>query len=179
VRTLTPVFGWLVLTGNLAAAGPGAVLPRFTEEREAAALYFTRKHLPELLPLLTELKKSNVARYQREVSEIFQVTESLADLQDNPRRHELELKIWKAENRSHVLVGRLRVAAEEDIKKLKDQLREVARRMADLGIQVLELQAEQVETELAEIKDELTRARDQVEQNARARYERLLEKAKK
>jgi hypothetical protein len=34
-------------------------LPRFTEEREAAALFFVKKHVPELLPLLEELKKIN------------------------------------------------------------------------------------------------------------------------
>ena len=36
-------------------------LPRFTEEREAAALHFVRKHCPDLIPLLDDLKK-NCAR---------------------------------------------------------------------------------------------------------------------
>ena len=40
--------------------------PRFTEEREAAALFFVRKHCPELLPLLEELRRSNRPAYERQ-----------------------------------------------------------------------------------------------------------------
>src|SRR6516164_74906 len=50
-----------------AAATPetdARTLPRFTEEREAAALCFVKKHLPELAPLLEQLKKNNNVQYQ-------------------------------------------------------------------------------------------------------------------
>jgi hypothetical protein len=154
-------------------------LPRFTEEREAAALFFVKKHVPELLPLLAELKKNQTARYQQEVREIFQVTEMLADLQDEPRRHDLELKIWKAENKAHVLVARLSTPNAEERKKILGQLRDLARELVDFDIQVLELQAEQLDKELGEVKDELARAREQLEQNTKARYDGLLDKSKK
>ena len=90
-------FCWL-LVGVLACLSPSAGasddgLPRFTEEREAAAQFFVRKHLPELQPLLEELKKSNALRYELAIREIFQTTEYLAELKDDPRRHDLELKI--------------------------------------------------------------------------------------
>ena len=165
--------------GFAAQAGPKSALPRFTEEREAAALFFVKKHLPDLLPLLAELKKNNLASYQQEVCEIFQVTEMLADLVDDPKRHELELKVWKAENRSHTLVARLRTAGEEERAKMQEQLRELARELVELDIQVLEAQAEQLDKELGEIKDELARARDEKEQNVKDRFERLLEKSRK
>jgi hypothetical protein len=171
------IVGFCLLSAQ-AVAGPHA-LPRFTEEREAAALHFVKKHLPELLPLLTDLKKTSLPRYQQEVSEIFQVTEMLADLQDEPRRHELELKVWKAENRSHVLVARLNAPAEEERKKLQDQLRDVARELVELDIQVLEAQAEQLDKELGEVKDQLARSRENLETNAKARFESLLEKSRK
>src|SRR5262249_54432179 len=64
-------------------------LPRFTEEREAAALFFLKKHVPEVLPLLDQLKKTNKPQYEREIREVFRVTEMLADLQDDPRRYDL------------------------------------------------------------------------------------------
>ncbi len=174
----------ILLVGFVLAAGPAPARanrpvspPRFTEEREAAALFFVKKHVPELLPLLEELKKSNFPRYQQEVREIFKVTEMLAELQDEPRRHELELKIWKCENRAHVLVAQLNAPKEEERKKALDQLRELARDLVDLDVQVLELQAEQLDKELGEIKDELARAREQVEQNVKARLEGLLDRA--
>src|SRR3954469_8522837 len=109
------------------AAPKAAALPRFTEEREAAVLHFVKKHLPELLPLLGDLKRANVVRYQQEVSEVFQVSEMLADLQDEPRKHDIELRIWKADNRAHVLVARLRAPSEDEKKKLQEQLRDLAR----------------------------------------------------
>jgi len=167
----------LALTPPL-LAGPRSEPPRFTEEREAAALFFVKKHLPELLPLLADLKKSSAENYQREIREIFQETEMLADL-DDPKRHELELKVWKATNRSHILVGRLRSAGEEEKKKTQEQLRELARELVELDIQVLEAQAEQLDKELGEAKDDLARARDNKEQNVKERYEGFLEKSRK
>ena len=162
-----------------AQAAPKTTLPRFTEEREAAALFFVKKHLPDLQPLLAELKKNNLASYQQEVCEIFQVTEKLADLADDPKRHELELKVWKAENRAHLVVARLRTAGAEERPKMEEQLRELVRELVDLDIQVLEAQAEQLDKELGEAKDELARARDEKEQNVKSRFERLLEKSRK
>src|SRR4051794_40418485 len=82
-------------------------LPRFTEEREAAALFFVKKQLPDLLPLLEQLKKNSQPQYRTEIREIFQATEWLADLQDDPRRHELELKIWKTENKAFTVAAKL------------------------------------------------------------------------
>src|SRR5262249_2219737 len=133
---------WCVLAGALAVvlaaglanpAGPTAAdetpptsLPRFTEEREAAALFFVKKHLPELLPLLEQLKLNTLQRYEMEIREIFQVTELLADLRDEPRRYELELKIWKAENRAHALVAQLSTPSEDERKKVEGQLQDLA-----------------------------------------------------
>jgi chaperonin cofactor prefoldin len=179
MRTTSVLLGFLLVSATASALAAKPALPRFTEEREAAALFFVKKHLPDLLPLLGELKKNKAQRYQQEISEIFQVTEMLADLQDEPKRHDLELKIWKAENKAHLLVGRLLAPPEEERKKLQEQLRELARELVDLDIQVLEAQAEQLDKERGEVRDELSRAREQVEQNVKTRYEGLLDKSKK
>jgi hypothetical protein len=168
-----------VLPAAVALADAADNLPRFTEEREAAALFFVRKHVPDLIPILEQLKKSNVSHYRNEVREIFQVTEMLADLQDDPRRHDLELKLWKAEARANTLLARLSTPSAEERKKLEMQLHELARELVDLDVQVLELKAEQLDKELNEVKDELTKTRDNLDQHAKSRYELLLEKAKK
>jgi hypothetical protein len=168
----------LLLGGLRAADGEGG-LPRFTEVREAAALFFVKKHVPELLPLLEELKKNNLAQYQHEVRAIFQVTEMLADLEDEPRRHDLELKIWKTETRAHTLVAQLSTPDAAARKKVEAQLQECARELVELDVQVLELKAEQLDKELGEIKDELSRIREQMDREVKARYERLLNKVKR
>jgi hypothetical protein len=179
MRSATVHLFYLLAGATLVAAGTKTALPRFTEEREAAALFFVKKHVPELLPLLAELKKNQPAQYRQEIREVFQVTEMLADLQDEPRRHDLELKIWKAENKAHVLLARLSTPNAEERKQTLDQLRLLARELVELDIGVLELQAEQLDKELGEVKDELARAREQIEQNTKARFDGLIDKTKK
>jgi hypothetical protein len=175
------ILAWVLVSPawRAPASTQEANLPRFTEAREAAARFFLGKHVPEILPLLDQLKKSNAAQYQHEIREVFQVTEMLAGLQDDQRRHDLELKIWITENQAHALVAKLSTPSPEERKKLETRLQEMARELVDLDIQVLELKADQLDKELGEVKDELSRARDQLDRNTRQRYEGLLEQARK
>lgn len=154
-------------------------LPRFTEEREAAALHFVRKHSPELIPLLEELKRNNRPAYELQVRETFKVTEFLTDLQDEPKRYELELKVWKAENKAMVLVARLATPKEDDRKALEEQLQGVAKELVDLEIQGAEYRVQQLERELTSVREELAKARDNADRSAREKYEGLLEKARR
>ncbi len=178
---------WLSFSRSEAGQAPGSspgspetsLLPRFTEEREAAALYFVKKHVPELLAILEQIKKNNVAQYEHEIREIFQITEWLADLRDEPRRYELELKIWKSENKANTLIAKLSTPNEEDRKKVQSQLQELAKELVELDIQVLELKADQLDKELGEVKDELAKLRDNADKKTKERYEGLIERASK
>jgi hypothetical protein len=156
------------------------VLPRFTEEREAAALFFVKKHSPDLLPLLDDLKKKNPQQYRQEIRHIFQVTEWLADLQaDDEKRYELEMKIWKTENQANALVARLALAPAEEHKKIEKDLLRLARELEDLDVRVLDLKAERLEQELGAVKDEAALARENLDRNTHSRYEKLREAAGK
>lgn len=161
------------------AASGGDPLPRFTEEREAAALHFVRKHCPELVPLLEDLKKANRPAYELQVRETFQVTELLADLQDDPKRHALELRVWKAENKALVLVAKLATAKDDDRKAAEDQLHALAKELVELDVRSLEHRVEVLQTELASAKDDLTKLRDNFDRTVKVRHEALLEKARK
>jgi hypothetical protein len=174
--------GLVVLLPLLAGPPAGAAeasLPRFTEEREAAALFFIKKHAPEVLPLLEELKKSNPGQYRKEIREVFQVTEMLADLEDDPPRHDLELNIWVTESKAHALVAKLATPNEVERKKAEDGLRELARKLVELDIQDLQQKADQLEKDLSEVRGDLAKAREQADKSAQARYEALLEQAKR
>jgi hypothetical protein len=157
----------------------GEPLPRFTEEREAAALHFVRKHCTELTPLLDELKKSNRSAYELQVRETFQVTEFLADLQDDPIRYELELKIWKAENKAMALVAKLAAPNGEDRKAVEDQLRGLAKELVDLEVQEAEHRVKVLDRELTSAREGLVKAKESAERATREKYEGLLEKARK
>jgi hypothetical protein len=173
------LLGIALSLGPVFAEDDASKLPRFTEEREAAARFFVKKQLPELLPFLDELKKNNAAEYQREVREIFQVTEMLADLIDEPERHRLELEIWKTENKAHTLVAKLATPNEDDRKKLETQLQDLARELVDLDIKVLKLKADQLEKEIGEVNDELSKMKENREKEAKERFDALVNKAKK
>jgi hypothetical protein len=154
-------------------------LPKFTEEREAAALHFVRKHCPELVPLLDDLKKANRGAYELQIRETFQVTELLADLQDDPKRYELELKVWKAENKAFVLVAKLAALKEEDRKPVEEQLLALAKELVELDVQTVEHRVEVLRVELNAAKDELAKLRDNFDRHVKERFDALLEKARK
>ncbi|MBX9625559.1 MAG: hypothetical protein K2X82_17260 [Gemmataceae bacterium] len=173
-----------VLAGAAAAwlAGAGSAresLPKFTEEREAAALHFVRKHCPELVPPLDELRRNSRAAYERQVRETFQVTELLADLQDDPRRYDLELQVWKVENRALVLAARAATSDGDERKAAEARLQELARELVDLEVRAAEYRVQVLEKELSAARDDLGRTRDGADRAARERYEGLLEKARK
>ncbi len=161
------------------AAHAGEPLPRFTEEREAAALHFVKKHCPELTPLLEDLKKANRTVYELQVRETFQVTELLADLQDDPKRYDLELKIWKAENKAFVLVAKLATAKGDDRKAVEEQLLALAKELVELDVKSLEHRVAVLQTELATAKDDLAKFRENLDRTVKDRHEGLLEKARK
>jgi hypothetical protein len=163
-------------TPNVPEAGD---LPRFTEEREAAALCFLRKNAAELLTVLESLKKDNPQRYQHEVRTVFQVAELLADLEENPARHDLELQIWKVETKARALAARLATQAQDERRKTEAELQKIARELVALDTRVLELKAEQAEKELGDIRDELAKAREQGPARVKARYDSLIEQGRK
>jgi hypothetical protein len=132
----TVLLGAAILSFGMASAADP--LPRFTEEREAAAIHFIRKQCPELVPLLDELKKSNRATYELQIRETFQVTELLAELQDDTKRYDLELKMWKAENKALVLVAKLATPRDDDRKVIEGQLQALAKELVELELQSLE-----------------------------------------
>jgi hypothetical protein len=168
----------LVLTSNRATAGEP--LPRFTGEREAAALHFVRKHCPDLLPLLEDLKKNSRATYELQIRQTFQVTELLADIQDDdPKRYELELKTWITENKAFALVAKHAVLKDDERRAAEEQLHALSKELVGLELQSMEHRVEVLRAELSVAKDDLAKFRDNLDRATKQRYEALLERAKK
>ncbi|MBL8797426.1 MAG: hypothetical protein JNM56_26220, partial [Planctomycetia bacterium] len=153
--------------------------PRFTEERAAALQFFVRKHLPELVPVLDELKKGNPKRYEQEVGTLFQATEFLAALRDDPRRHDLELKIWQTEQRANLVLAKIALASAADRKALDAQLQDVTKTLVELDAQVLKLRVEQLTKELDEVNAQVAQNQQNAEQLAQERFQALLARVKK
>jgi signal recognition particle GTPase len=183
-RLLAVLLAGAVLCGlSRAVAPPSSAadkLPRFTEEREAAALFFVNRHLPEILPLLMELKKKRRPQYEHQIREAFAVSEMLADLKDHdPKRYDLELEIWKTEHRAGALAAKLCTCAEAERSKLEASLRELVRQLIELDVKVLDARAEQLGKELAQVKKEQTRLREEMDKEVRDRFNELLKQGRK
>jgi hypothetical protein len=176
------VLGWWLAAGPSSQASMTRPepdkLPKFTEEREAAALHFVKKNLPELLPILAELKKSSPSQYEREVREIFNDTETLTEMSDDTQRYELELKIWKTENKAHLLVAKLSTPNADARKKLEEQILGMANDLVSLDLKVLEVKKDQLDKDLGEVKDEMSKINENKEKMAKERFQALLDKAR-
>jgi hypothetical protein len=178
----TLVVGWLARGEAAPHAEATAItnLPSFSEEREAAALFFVKKNAPDLLPLLERLRATDAKKYQEEIREIFYVTEMLSDLRaEDERRYQLELEIWKTEAKALIVVAKLASLSDEEQARYKEELQQYTRRLVDLDAQVLKLRIEGLERELGETRDELTRIEGMRDTLSRDRYERLFDLAKR
>lgn len=154
--------------------------PVFTEEREAAALTFVRRHYPDLLPLLERVRRSDLKRYQREISEIFQLSEALTDLRmHDERRYQLELERWKTESKALVLVARISTSQASEKPALQLELRDAAKRLVELDMELLRLRIEELERELSEARDEMHRAEEKRELRIQERYQFLFDLARR
>jgi hypothetical protein len=155
-------------------------LPAFTEEREAAALLFVRKQVPELLPILEKLKTGDARKYQQEICELFQTSEWLSDLRlEDEKRHALEMEVWITETRTLLLVAKLSALKEEERSRHEGELEEYARKLVDLDMQILRLRVEELERELHDAREELSRTEEKREALGKERYDKLIMQARR
>jgi hypothetical protein len=185
-------FPWLAPVAALISLGLASVAatafsgprrdtpPAFSEEREAAALHFVKKHAAELLPVLEKLKTSDPKKYQAEVCELFQTCEWLTDMRhEDEKRYNLELDVWRTETRSLLLVARLAGLKEDERDKHKAEVEECARKLIDLEMLIMKHRIETLEKELGEARDEFTKAEEQKENLVKDRFSKLVEEAKR
>lgn len=194
-RTVTLALGFMALlvAGHSLAQDPTTVrgdpgapepevrkrtLPAFSEEREAAARFLARKHLPELDMILERLKRADPKAYQEEIREIFQVSEWLSELKSvDERRHQLELDLWKKEMQANLLVAKLARIPANDREGLRVEVQDLVKEMIDLEIAVLRYRVEELEKELSDAREELQRGEDQREDLAKERIDKLWNQA--
>ena len=174
------LLGFVLLQTKTIATAAEPHLPAFTEEREAAALTFVRRHYPDLLPLLERVRRADWKRYQQEICEIFQFCEALTELRiRDERRYQLELERWKTESRALVLVARLSTSNSAEKPSLQSDLRDAAKRLVELDLELLRLRIEELERELAEARDEMGRAEEKRDLRIQERYQFLFDLARR
>jgi hypothetical protein len=158
------------------AARPGSV-PAFTPEREAAALTFVRRHHKELVKLLERLKPMDRDEYERAIGELFQVSETLANLRlRDEKRYEVSLDAWKAKSKVELLVAQL---AGNPKPELQSQLRDAIEAQVGVEIRQQKLEREAAEARLRKANEAIERLESNRGNLVDSRVNVLLKKAER
>jgi hypothetical protein len=138
-------------TRRKTAAGATPVL--LTPERELAALKFVEQHHPELAELIAALKTMNPVQYGQAIQDLFRASERIGMARSrDPRRHELELQLWKTQSRRDLVAVRLRMARTAE---LESQLRQLIQEHWELQQSLLRLERERVAERLRKLDEQL------------------------
>jgi hypothetical protein len=164
------------VTGN----GRGARTGRVEESgpaREAAVLEFVRANHPELADLLEQLKAMKPDQYERAISELSQVSRTLANLKRNDdRRYPLALEVWKAKSRAELLTAQL---VGTPVAELEGQLRAAVENQIAAEIRQQRLERELVEARLRRLDETLKRLESRRGELVESRYKALLKKGQR
>jgi hypothetical protein len=152
--------------------------PGFTPEREAAAIEFVRRHHAELAALLTQLKETDLAEYQRAVTALFRASERLAHVQErNPAAYQRELGAWKLSSRIQLLVARIRMTPEDE--KLRHELEQALSARLELRCARLVEERRKLLGRLEKLEDQLREMHTQRDALVAKQLEVLLRNRKK
>jgi hypothetical protein len=154
-------------------------LPAFTPEREAAALRFVEVHHPEFAGILRTLQGMDEAKYRETVREIFQRSETLAELAERDlAQHEVALAEWK--NRSRLALAAARVQRQTN-DALLAELRQLLGEQIDLKIRRKRMERDRAAAQVTKAEEaiaKLSSEREQTVEQQLRRFARAGEKSK-
>ena len=152
-------------------------MPGFSPEREAAAITFLDSHHPELSRLLGRLKKSRPKEYKKAVRDIFRASERLTNWQDkNPKRYEVELKLWKLKSRIQLLTAKLKISSDA---ATKEKLHAAILAHGDARSERLVQERSRLAKRLEQLDAAIEKSRAQRELVAKRRMQQLLDGSRK
>lgn len=147
------------------------------KDREASALEFVREHHPELAVLLEQLKPMKPEEYRKAITDLSQVSSSLANLkQRDPRRYEVGLEAWKAKSEAELLTAKWASTPNPD---LEGQLRKALRHQLEVEIRQQELEQELLRARMKKVEDTLQRLRTDQDKRIDSRFQALRKKAER
>jgi hypothetical protein len=146
-------------------------------ERETAALAFVRENHPELADLLEQLKAMKPDQYQRAISELWQVSRSLATFKKNEnRRYQPALDVWNAKSRAELLAAQL--ASKPDA-ALEGQLRVALNTQLDAEIRQQKVERELAKERLHKLDESIDRLESRHDKLVELRYQNMLRKGQR
>jgi hypothetical protein len=148
-------------------------MPGFSPEREAAAMTFLDSHHAELGRLLKRLKKSRPTEYKKAVRDIFRASERLTNWKDkNPKRYEVELKLWKLNSRIQLLAAKMKISSRA---AMKEELRRAILAYNDARTERLVQERDRLYERLEKLDLAIAKTKSRREQAAERRLQQLLQ----
>ncbi len=146
-------------------------LPAFTEEREAAALTFARRHHPDLAELLEQLRVHNQDDYRRAIRELFQTSETLANLrQRDQQRAEWGLENWQLQSQIQLLAARYQMAGDQ---QMAQKLQELLAQQAQLQLRRMQQEQQRLAQRLQKLNEAIEKFQTHQDQRVQRQF-RLL-----
>ncbi|TWT39207.1 hypothetical protein [Blastopirellula retiformator] len=130
--------------------------------REELAFALVRKHHPELVTLLRQLKQARPRQYDSAIRELSRVSERLDQIQErSPERYEVELELWKSKSRLQLLTAQLRMTPDDQ--PLRERLRETIAQQLASQRQLYELEKTRMTQRIEFLNKQLDRLDGDVE----------------
>lgn len=160
-----------VATKKQRSANRSKSLPGVTPEREAAVLTFVKRHHPELIRLLSYLRNNQPRNYQKAIRELARTAERMAQIHERDmKRHDLELRAWKARSRIDVLAAQWQMEPSE---QLKTKLRAALVEQADARKQLLMRERERLLERIAKLDSQIEQVDKRQDRDIESRLQTL------
>jgi len=141
--------------GKAAKEAKAAAKNPIPAEHEAVVRAFVILNHRELDDVLTKLKSASKPEYEKAVRQIYVYAERLNRLkEDDPERHEIELRLWKIDSRVRLLTARMTVAESDDA---QDELKKAVTDEFDAKADMLKLEHRRYSARLKKLEAELAR----------------------
>lgn len=153
-----------------------------TSDNEQLALVLTREHLPQLTPLLQQLKIDQPRQYERAVMDLARSAKKLnIALKKDERLYQVELELLKADTEANLIAAKLKVRDRpQDRIKLRDavvRLHAAKHQKMRYDIEVLQQRLARDQASLATAEQNLSALTEDSSKSVDAVYLSLLRKA--
>lgn len=138
-------------------------------------LRFAAEHHPELAALLRQLRKAQSPEFERAVGELsIQISRLERVRERTPQRYELELKSWKLESETKLLLARWAMSQDP---ALESEIRRLLRERRLIRIALLEMEQHRLQERLAVVSSQLTDAGTNLDGQIDSEWQQLSRKA--
>lgn len=145
-------------------------------DREKMALAFLKQNHAELAGLLRHLQAGNPAAYEKAINDLWRAKQRLDTVRRrDTERYELELRDWTIQSRIHLVLAKLKMVDNDD---LRQELRMLLDDQANVKLLILTDERRRATERLKKIDEQLSKFEQSRDETVDKRYSLLLRSIK-